>query len=247
RDHARHGSNRWARGRRGVVRGGRGATAALFLQRRRPVMRTLSAVLALAVLMPLGARLAAEDVKEVVVVERIQDLNLTPEQEAKIADIQKDFRPKNEEAAKDLAALVKEEVEKVRAVLTPEQREKLEAFKEERKEIREDCLAHRVAHLKELELTEDEVTKIGDIRKEYRPKIVKTMEGLQGLLSDDQRKAREEALKAGKTRKEVLESLKLTDDQKEKVVAAAKDVAALCREEMEKIQDILTAGQKEKL
>ena len=43
------------------------------------------------------------------------------------------------------------------------------------------------------------------------------MEGLQGLLTDDQKKAREEALKAGKKRREVLESLKLTDEQKEKV------------------------------
>ena len=209
-------------------------------------MRTLSTVLALAVLMPLGARLAAEDVKEVVV-ERIQDLNLTDEQETKIADIIKDYRPKNEEAAKDLAALVKEEVEKVRAVLTPEQREKLDTFKEERKESREDCLAHRIAHLKELDLTDDELTKIGEIRTEYRPKMVKAMKGLEGLLSDDQRKAREEALNAGKKRKEVLESLKLTADQKEKVTTVAKEVATLFREEVEKIQDVLTAGQKEKL
>jgi len=209
-------------------------------------MRTLSTVLALAVLMPLGARLAAEDVKEVVV-ERIQDLNLTDDQETKIADIIKDYRPKNEEAAKDLAALVKEEVEKVRAVLTPEQREKLDTFKEERKESREDCLAHRIAHLKELDLTDDELTKIGEIRTEYRPKMVKAMKGLEGLLSDDQRKAREEALNAGKKRKEVLESLKLTADQKEKVTTVAKEVATLFREEVEKIQDVLTAGQKEKL
>ena len=209
-------------------------------------MRTLSTVLALAVLMPLGARLAAEDVKEVVV-ERIQDLNLTDDQETKIADIIKDYRPKNEEAAKDLAALVKEEVEKVRAVLTPEQREKLDTFKEERKESREGCLAHRIAHLKELDLTDDELTKIGEIRTEYRPKMVKAMKGLEGLLNGDQRKAREEALNAGKKRKEVLESLKLTADQKEKVTTVAKEVATLFREEMEKIQDVLTAGQKEKL
>ena len=209
-------------------------------------MRTLSTVLALAVLMPLGARLAAEDVKEVVV-ERIQDLNLTDEQETKIADIIKDYRPKNEEAAKDLAALVKEEVEKVRAVLTPEQREKLDTFKEERKESREGCLAHRIAHLKELDLTDDELTKIGEIRTEYRPKMVKAMKGLEGLLNGDQRKAREEALNAGKKRKEVLESLKLTPAQKEKVETVGKEAVGLVREELDKIRDVLTKEQQEKL
>ena len=209
-------------------------------------MRTLSTVLALAVLMPLGARLAAEDVKEVVV-ERIQDLNLTDEQETKIADIIKDYRPKNEEAAKDLAALVKEEVEKVRAVLTPEQREKLDTFKEERKESREGYLAHRIAHLKELDLTDAEVAKIQDIRKELRPRIEKAMEGLRGTLSAEQRQARQEALRAGKRRREVLAAMKLTDEQKQKAEAVGKEVAALVREEMGQVRDVLTAEQKEKL
>src|SRR5215472_15455590 len=49
--------------------------------------------------------------------ERIQDLNLTDEQETKIADIRKEFRPKVQEAAKDLAAVAKEEVDKARGVL----------------------------------------------------------------------------------------------------------------------------------
>jgi Spy/CpxP family protein refolding chaperone len=59
--------------------------------------------------------------------ERIQDLNLTDEQEAKIADIRKESQPKVQEAAKELAGIVKEEVEKVRDVLTAEQKEKLGA------------------------------------------------------------------------------------------------------------------------
>jgi Spy/CpxP family protein refolding chaperone len=211
-------------------------------------MRTLTTVLAMAVLMLLGGRLAAQEEKEKAgPAERIQDLNLTDEQETKIADIVKEYRPKNEEAVKDLTSVVKDEVEKVRAVLTAEQREKLDSLKEERKEHREDCLAHRIAHLKELDLTDDELTKIGEIRTDFRPKIVKAMKGLEGLLSDDQRKVREDALKAGKRRKEVLESLKLTDEQKEKVTTVAKEVGTLFREEMEKIQDILTASQKEKI
>ncbi len=216
-------------------------------------MRTLMVVVALAVGMWLFATLpAAADGKAEPkaagsLAERIQDLNLTDEQESKIADIRKEYRPKVEEAGKELAAVVKEEVEKVRAVLTPEQKAKLEAAKEERKEHREDCLAHRIANLKEMDLTDGEMTKIGDIRKEYRPKIEKAMKELEGLLSDDQKKAREEALKAGKKRREVLQSLKLTDDQKEKVQGVGKELAMLVRGEMEAIRDVLSAEQKEKL
>src|SRR5262249_50237873 len=116
-----------------------------------------------------------------------------------------------------------------------------------RRETREECLAHRLAHLKELDLTDDEMTKIGEIRSEFRPRILKTVQGLEGLLSDDQKRTREEALKAGMTRREVLESLKLTDAQKDKATAVAKQTSALVREELEKARDVLTASQREKL
>src|SRR5262245_10920222 len=211
-------------------------------------MKTLSASLALAALLLFGAKLGADEEKaERGLADRIQDLNLTEDQETRIVDIRKEFRTKNAEAIKELAAVVKEELEKVRAVLTAEQKEKLQTLKEERREAREDCLAHRIAHLRDLDLTDDEMAKIADIRKEFRPRIAKAMKGLEGLLSDEQRKAREEGLKAGKRRKEVLESLKLTDEQKEKVVTVAKEVGGGVREELERIRDVLNAGQKEKL
>jgi Spy/CpxP family protein refolding chaperone len=221
--------------------------------RRRLAMRTLGAVLALAVAVAVWAAPGAADAKAVqkevavVLVERVQDLELTDAQETRIADIRKEYRPKIQEAGKALAAVAREEVEKVRAVLTPEQKTKLAAMKEERKDHREECLAHAIASLKDLDLTDAEMTKIGEIRKEYRPKIEKAMEGLRGLLTDEQRKAREEALKADKPRKEVLEALKLTGAQKDKVHAAGKEVATLVREEMEKVRDVLTEEQKEKL
>jgi Spy/CpxP family protein refolding chaperone len=217
-------------------------------------MKTLSAVLtlaALAVAFFATARTANGQAERkdvaVVLVERIQDLNLTDAQEAKIADIRKQYRTKVQDEAKQLNSLVKEEVDKIQAVLTPEQKEKVQAMKEERTERREDCLAHRVANLKDLDLTDAEMTKIAEIRQEFRPKITKAMETLSGTLTDVQKKAREEALTAGKPRKEVLEAIKLTDQQKEKVQTVAKEVAALCREEMEKIRDVLSAEQKEKL
>jgi Spy/CpxP family protein refolding chaperone len=211
------------------------------------------AVVALAVGMwvyaalPAAAEEAAEQKAGGALAERVQDLNLTDEQEAKIADIRKEYRPKVQEAGKELAAIVKEEVEKVRAVLTPEQKTTLAAAKEERRERRAEGLAERVAHLEELDLTDGEVAKIGEIRKEYRPKIEQALKQLQGLLSDEQKKARQDAFKAGKNRREILQALNLTDEQKEKVQAVGKDVATLVREEMEKIRDVLSAEQQEKL
>src|SRR6516225_10177655 len=213
------------------VRRGHAADGALFRPiPKEAVMRTLMSVVALAVGVSVYAVLpaAAEDKAKAggKLAERIQDLNLTDEQEAKIADIRKEYRPRVQEAAKELGAVVKDEVDKARAVLTPEQRTKLAAEKEERKEFRAERLAERIAHVEELDLTDDEVAKFAEIRKEYRPKIEKAMEGLNGLLTDDQKKAREEGLKAGKKRREILASLNLTEDQKAKVEAVGKEVRA---------------------
>jgi Spy/CpxP family protein refolding chaperone len=206
-------------------------------------MRSLIAVLTAAVVMWAPVKLMADEPAEGTT-EGIQDLKLTDEQEGKIADIRDEYRPKVQEAGKALGSLVKEEMDKIKAVLTPDQKAKVEALKEDRKERRPECLAERIAHVEELDLTDAEMDKIGEIRKEYRPKIVKALEGLKGILSPDQMKAREEGLKAGKRRKEVLASLNLTGDQKEKLEAVAKDLAAIVREEMEKIRDVLADGQK---
>jgi Spy/CpxP family protein refolding chaperone len=180
-------------------------------------------------------------------VERLHDLNLTDEQEAKIADIQKECQPKVQEARKEFAAIVKEEKDKVEQVLTPEQKQKVLTMREERGEHRMEGLAAKLAHLRDLDLTEEEMTKIQDIRKEYRPRIEKEMEGLKGTLNDEQRKAREEGLQAGKKHREVLASLNLTDEQKQKVAAVCKEVRATVHEELEKIKDVLTEEQQAKL
>ncbi len=86
-----------------------------------------------------------------------------------------------------------------------------------------------------------------EIRKEFRPKIEKVMKEMEGLLSAEQKKAREEGLKAGMKRKEVIASLKLTADQQEKVETVGKEIRTLVREELEKMRDVLAEGQKEKL
>jgi Spy/CpxP family protein refolding chaperone len=217
-------------------------------------MKTLRALLilvaALAVCAALSAARAGQEDRNGVgqgLVERIQDLHLTDEQETKIADIQKECRPKVEEAAKEVSELVKEEIEKIHPLLTPEQREKLQAMREERKEHRAGGLVAKLAHLKELHLTEGEMSQIHQIRTEFRPKVAKAMEGFKGILNDEQRKTREEGLAAGKKHREVLESLNLTAAQKEKAAEVGKEVRNTVREEMEKIRDVLSAEQQEKL
>jgi Spy/CpxP family protein refolding chaperone len=217
-------------------------------------MKTLRALLilvgALSVCAALSAARAAQENRNGVgegLAERIQDLHLTDEQETKIADIQKEYSPKVEEAAKELSGLVKEEMEKIHPVLTPEQREKLQALRAERKEHRVEGLAAKLAHLKELDLTDAEMSQIQQIRNEFRPKIAKAMEGFKGILNDEQRKSREQSLLAGKKRREVLESLNLTAAQKEKAEEVGKEVRTTVREEMEKIRDVLSAEQQAKL
>jgi Spy/CpxP family protein refolding chaperone len=56
-----------------------------------------------------------------------------------------------------------------------------------------------------------------------------------------------EALKAGKKRREVLAAMNLTAEQKEKVEAIGKEIGELVREHSEKVRDLLTEAQKEKL
>jgi Spy/CpxP family protein refolding chaperone len=179
--------------------------------------------------------------------ERIQDLNLTDTQEAEIASIRKQHRPKVEKAVKELAAMVTGEVEKARAVLTPDQRTKLAALKDERMERRIDGLAARVAHLQELDVTDAELAKIEAIRKTYRSKMVSAMKNLEGLLTPEQRQAREAGLKAGKNRREILASLNLTGDQKAKVETVGHEVCSLVHDELGQMRDVLDEEQKAKL
>jgi hypothetical protein len=75
---------------------------------------------------------------------RIRAIKRTDDPETTIADIRMDYRPKVREAGKELAAAVKDEVEKVRFVLTPEQKTNLEA-KGERQERRAEGLAAAAA------------------------------------------------------------------------------------------------------
>ncbi len=218
-------------------------------------MKALSAVLttALTMLVCAGlfvARAAQQERRQGVreaLAERIQDLNVTDEQETKIAEIRKECRPKIQETGRALADAVLGEVEEIRAVLNPGQKRSIQVLREELSARRSDSLSERMAHLGELDLTDNEMLKIGDIRDQYRPKIRAAVRQVFDVLTDDQKKTREDALKAGKKRSELRESLSLSADQKEKLESLGKDLRALVGEEMEKIRDVLTPEQQETL
>ena len=216
-------------------------------------MRTLMAVVVMGLGMavyatiPVGAAQRGEKVKEGLA-ERIQDLDLTDAQEAKIVEIRKECRPKVQEAAKQLAVIVKQEVEMIKDVLTSRSKgRKIKDMKEERAEFRGERLGERIAHLKELDLTESELAKIKEIHKGYHAKTVKAMKTLDGLLTEEQKNARAKALEAGMKRREVIASLKLADEQKEKVEAVCKEVRVIVHDELTKMREVLSEGQKEKL
>jgi Spy/CpxP family protein refolding chaperone len=177
----------------------------------------------------------------------VQDIELTDEQEARIAAIRKEYGDKIKGDAKELKTLAAQQVDRIRNVFTPEQRSKIQDIIAQQKEFKEESLAHAIANLKELDLTEAELAKIREIRNAYRPKMDEAIKQLDGLLTEDQKKAREAALKAGKTRREVLQALNLTSAQRAELENIADDLKNLVGNEAEKIRGVLTATQRETL
>jgi Spy/CpxP family protein refolding chaperone len=186
-------------------------------------------------------------VQEEVFVVTVQDLPLSEQQEARINEIRKEYRPKVEQSAKELKTLVTDEVDQIRNALTPEQRAKIRTMLEQREQFKVESLAQTIANLKELDLSEDELAKIQKIHSEFRPKMATPIKQLKGLLTDEQKEARKEAIEAGKSRREILASLNLTSDQKEQLESVGKQLKDLVTEEAAKIRDVLTAEQRQKL
>ncbi len=109
--------------------------------------------------------------------------------------------------------------------------------------------------LEGLNLTDEQKAKVEEVSKELAPKVAELRKKQEGILTDEQKKAREEALKearsAGKSRQEtakaVEDAVKLTDEQKAKRAEVGKEMADLQKTRMEKIKAFLTAEQKEQL
>ena len=90
-----------------------------------------------------------------------------------------------EAVGKEVRALVREELEKMRDVLTEGQTEKLQEFAEERKEHVRDRHAHMIANFKDLNLTDEQKTQIREIRKEYRPKVQEAGNKLRATVREE--------------------------------------------------------------
>jgi Spy/CpxP family protein refolding chaperone len=185
--------------------------------------------------------------REELLVVTIQDIELTAEQETQIAAIRKEYGTKIKDQAEQLKTLATTQLDRIRNVFTPEQRTKIQDIIAQRKEFKEESLAHTIANLKALDLTEAELNKIAQIRKEYRPKMDEALKQLDGLLTEAQKEARLQALKTGKSRREVLQSLNLTSEQKTELDNIAKELKDLVGNEAAKIRGFLTTGQKETL
>jgi Spy/CpxP family protein refolding chaperone len=105
--------------------------------------------------------------------------------------------------------------------------------------------------LKDVTLTADQKTKIDALKTEYEPKVKDAFKKMD-VLTPEQKKARNEAVKAakaaGKPRPEVWKEaekvVKLTDDQKTKRDAAAKEMKSLRKEISGKVLAVLTPEQQ---
>jgi Spy/CpxP family protein refolding chaperone len=109
--------------------------------------------------------------------------------------------------------------------------------------------------LRDLTLSDEEKAKIEDVRKEFGPKLAEARKKVESIPSDQQKKDRDEAMKAardaGKSQREAfaagLEAMKLSDEQKAKSAEARKAMEAISREMREKVLSVLTPENKEKV
>lgn len=113
----------------------------------------------------------------------------------------------------------------------------------------------RWAVLSGVSLTDEQKTQVEAVKQEYGSKFKEARSKIDGILTDEQRKVRDEAVKAaraaGKRGEEVWKDAKaavtLTDEQKTKMADARRSVEALRKEAREKLLAILTPEQKEHL
>jgi Spy/CpxP family protein refolding chaperone len=108
-----------------------------------------------------------------------------------------------------------------------------------------------VESVKGLKLTDDQKTTLGELKKEYDPKFEATWQKLEGILTPEQKKAYDSAIKvatahgvtAREARKSSLDSIKFTSDQKVKAAAIRQEATAFKKEIYQKILAVLTPAQ----
>jgi Spy/CpxP family protein refolding chaperone len=103
-----------------------------------------------------------------------------------------------------------------------------------------------------LTLTDDQKAKIADIKKEFTPKFAEVRKKREAILTDDQKKARDDAIQAARAEgkrgfeamRAGIEAVTLTDDQKAKQKEVMKETADLNKQATDKVMDVLTDDQK---
>ncbi len=116
-------------------------------------------------------------------------------------------------------------------------------------------LLNRLENMRGLELTADQKEKIAELKKEYEPKLKELGEKMQSILTDEQKKARDEAMRAARqagkrgaeARDAIAAAMKLTDEQKKQMEETRKAMSDLQKEIREKVEGLLTDKQKEVL
>jgi Spy/CpxP family protein refolding chaperone len=109
--------------------------------------------------------------------------------------------------------------------------------------------------VKGLDLTADQQAKLSDLNKKYSPQLKALADKRDGVLTDQQKKDRDEAVKAAKAagkkgqevRRAGQDALKLTSDQQAKLSDLRKEGTALHKEIREKVLSLLTDEQKAKI
>jgi len=106
-----------------------------------------------------------------------------------------------------------------------------------------------------LDLSDEQKDKLGKIRDDFEAKREKIYEKLGEVLTDEQKQTAKEALdKANESGKKdaafyrsLEASLKLTDEQKQKMEPIGRELRTVVTDTMKLVTDVLTPDQKEKL
>lgn len=111
---------------------------------------------------------------------------------------------------------------------------------------------------KDITLTDEQKTKVAELEKEYAPKMKELREKLDKVMTEEQKKARQEVLKEarekgkeGKKGKELQQAvkdvMKLSEEQQKQYDEVEKKIVTLRQEILEKVKPLLTDEQKAKL
>jgi Spy/CpxP family protein refolding chaperone len=111
----------------------------------------------------------------------------------------------------------------------------------------------RVERIPGINLTDDQKSKLADLKKEYAPKQKEIADKLAAVPTAEQKKARDEAIKEARDagtrpdREAIQAAMKLTDAQKAEMTKLRKAQSDLDKEITDKVTKLLTPEQQETL